>query len=78
MLKGLSVTLVIILSAFFSSCKKNYKCDCTWTDGGRSLSATYEIKATKKKAKEECNAEQEKYIRNSNKEKIYWRCMLNK
>jgi preprotein translocase subunit SecF len=78
MLKGLSVTLIIISSVFFFSCKKNYTCDCTWTDGGRNLSATYEIKATKKKAKEECNAEQEKYIRNSNKEKIYWRCMLNK
>lgn len=78
MLKKLSVILVLIIGGVAFSCKKNYTCDCTWTDGGTSYSASHEIKATKKKAKEECNAEQEKYIRNSKKEKVYWRCMLNK
>lgn len=78
MLKGLSVLFVLTVGLGAFSCKKNYTCDCTWTDGGKSLSATYGIKATKKKAKEECNAKQDKFIKNANKQKIYWRCMLNK
>lgn len=45
---------VVAITAIFSSCKKDYTCECTSTYGGISTSASVTAKMTKKDAKEWC------------------------
>lgn len=44
--------LALFIVAGFSSCRKNRTCECTYTDGSVT---TYNIKATKKVAKLDCD-----------------------
>lgn len=49
--------LIVVLGAFsFASCKKYHNCVCTTTIG---TEVTTSIKATKKKAKNKCEAQSE-------------------
>jgi len=47
---------------FFPSCKKDYKCTCTWTVGGQQQSATVDLnKMSKKDAKAACEGNSGQY-----------------
>lgn len=50
----LSVFALSLLS--LASCKKDYVCKCTSTSGGYTASSTLTIHATKKDAKDACDA----------------------
>lgn len=53
MKKSLLVAAVACLT--LASCKKNYTCECTFTNGGTTTTTSVTIKETKKKAKEACD-----------------------
>jgi len=47
---------VLIAASTFTSCKKDYTCECTTTAAGYSATASVTINTTKAKAKDACNA----------------------
>jgi hypothetical protein len=52
------IAMGVVLVASLASCKKDYTCACTWTDGSSSLTSSTTIRATKKDAKAACEANQ--------------------
>lgn len=42
-----------------ASCKKDYTCECTSTNGGATATASTTINDTKKNAEQECEAQNE-------------------
>jgi hypothetical protein len=54
----LSIAACALVATTMTSCKKEYTCDCTLTDGGTTLTASYTLKNTKKKAEDACTAYQ--------------------
>ncbi|WP_118972846.1 hypothetical protein [Taibaiella koreensis] len=60
------ITLVAIIAlagaTLFPSCKKDYKCTCTWSIGGQQQSNTVELKKmSKKDAKATCEGSTNQY-----------------
>lgn len=55
-MKKLIITAAILgVATLFTSCKKDYTCECTMDAGGASTSLTYEMKdVSKKDAKDAC------------------------
>ena len=53
-MKKITLLAAVVIAASFASCKKNYTCACTWSDGTSAGSYTY--KNTKKKATDACTA----------------------
>jgi len=54
-------TVLMLAAIGLVSCKKDYTCECTTTGGGSSISASSTVHATKKDAKDACNAGDESY-----------------
>lgn len=54
-MKKITVLAIAALAISFASCKKEYKCECTWNDDG-TTAGSYTIKDTKKKAETACTA----------------------
>jgi hypothetical protein len=53
-----SIAAIALFAVAFTSCKKDYTCECTTTQNGTVMSSS-ELpmgKTTKKKAKDACNA----------------------
>lgn len=51
------IAALALLAVSFTSCKKNYKCTCTWTMAGVSQSATTDLgKQKKSDAEAACSA----------------------
>lgn len=63
MKKLITIALVALAgSILFASCKKDYKCTCTWNVGGTSQSSTVELKKmSKKDAKAACEGNTSQY-----------------
>jgi hypothetical protein len=54
-MKKLSAVVLAVLAVTFTSCKKNYTCQCTFTTNGSVYATTSDIiHDTKSKAKTEC------------------------
>ena len=53
-MKKITLLAVVLVAASFASCKKNYTCDCTWTDDGSSAGSYTSGKIKKKDAKAWC------------------------
>ena len=53
----MAIAALLVVAATFTSCKKEYTCECTTTDGSTTVgTTTTTIKDTKKKAEDACNA----------------------
>ncbi len=52
------IAMGVVLVASLASCKKDYTCTCTWTDGSSSLSSSTTLHAKKKDAESACEANQ--------------------
>lgn len=61
MKKIILVAAVATFGLGLGSCKKDYTCTCTFSGGGLSGSASTTINATKKDAKEACEADNSTY-----------------
>ncbi|RMG83557.1 MAG: hypothetical protein D6707_00845 [Bacteroidetes bacterium] len=58
MKKVLSIAAVAALAVSFTACKKNYTCECTTYEDGVPMATTPNtIRDTKKKAQEQCEAQ---------------------
>lgn len=59
MKKITSIAAIALFAVVFTSCKKDYTCECTSKDSNGTVmsSSTVTIKATKKDAKAACNEE---------------------
>jgi hypothetical protein len=57
-MKKTSMIVIALISLMFSSCKKEYVCEC-FNPGG--VFKTYNIKDTKKKAKAKCDDYSKEY-----------------
>ncbi len=56
MKKTMAIAALLVVAATFTSCKKEYSCECTTKDGSTVVStATTTIKDTKSKAEDACN-----------------------
>lgn len=49
-------TIIFMLVFILSSCKKEYKCKCTYDDGTNTGEAVYTLKEKKKEAGARCDA----------------------
>lgn len=67
-----SLSAVIMLAAV--SCKKDYTCDCTYTGGGLTQTASYTINATKSDAETACDANETSVTVGT--ETFKWACEL--
>ena len=56
MKKFITLFLVAGFVFAFSSCKKDYTCECTYTDSTTTQTASYTINDTKKNAEDACSA----------------------
>lgn len=55
MKKLILAAAVLGVATLFTSCKKDYTCECTMEAGGTSITQSYELKnASKKDAKDAC------------------------
>ena len=52
------IAMGVVLVASLASCKKDYTCTCTYTDGNTTSSTSWTIRATKKDAKAACESSQ--------------------
>jgi uncharacterized lipoprotein YehR (DUF1307 family) len=57
MKKLLPIALVAVAAMTFTSCKKDYTCECTVSAGGVSSTTTYTFKDTKSGAESKCNSQ---------------------
>ena len=56
MKKLFPIAMVAVVALMFTSCKKDYTCQCTATSGGTVLSTSnYTFHTTKSKAKDACS-----------------------
>lgn len=56
MKKLFPIAMVAVVALMFTSCKKDYTCECSYTTGGvKTVLSSGTIHTTKSKAKDACN-----------------------
>lgn len=55
-MKKITLLAAVIAAFTFTSCKKDYTCECSVTSNGLTVTGSTTIKDTKKKAKDACTA----------------------
>ncbi len=56
MKKTMAIAALLVVAATFTSCKKEYTCECVTESGGIKTTTTSTIKDTKKKATDACES----------------------